>query len=192
LETKVPKPSLESLGFSEIQLCTHLFSLIKKVTGRELPSPAGEISEQILEIRGDFPRFPKKKTFSKKFKENIQVSKGFSLRPPQLGLSRARKPNDFVDISLIPHDWGGVAELNLLYFLLRLTNDPAGRGAAKNFSPRKTDAGSRGLRRNRWCLWKVWVSILYPIFPKTQPVPPQTPGTRIRFPRADGKTREGD
>ena len=31
--------------------------------GREIPSPAGEISEQILEIPGEFPRFPKKKTF---------------------------------------------------------------------------------------------------------------------------------
>ena len=34
--------------------------------GREIPSPAGEISEQILEIRGGFPRFSKKKTFLRK------------------------------------------------------------------------------------------------------------------------------
>ena len=47
--------------------------------GREIPSPAGEISEQILEIRGGFPRFSKKKTFPKKFEENIEISKGFSI-----------------------------------------------------------------------------------------------------------------
>ena len=31
--------------------------------GREIPSPAGEISEQILEIPGEFPRFLKKNIF---------------------------------------------------------------------------------------------------------------------------------
>ena len=44
--------------------------------GREIPSPAGEISEQILEIRGGFPRFSKIKNI---FEENIKKSRGFSI-----------------------------------------------------------------------------------------------------------------